>query len=490
MFRKKLLGLLSDASVYGISSMMTRLVGLVLLPILSEYLTREDYGIVSMLTVVSALYFPLANLGMTNAVFRRFNLDKDPIARAGVLTTGLVSVAISSCLLLVITQILAPQIAQIALGDATYTNLVRISLVASAFSTVSMIPFVTLRAARRVKTTAIMNVAKVIVSATVTLWFVIGEGWGVWGMIAATLVAEVVMCFVQLAVTASQFTALAKWGTWKLMARYGLPFVPHNIQSVGLDLFTMYMVHEMLGLGAVGLYGIAMKFASPIQFVVGSVQASWVPYKFQIHSEDANPGEFFRSAILYYVAALSYLWVGVSLWGPEVIRLVMPENFHGAADLMWSVALIPVTMGLFFMAGTGMELSDNTRPFPLVSFSGLVIMIAAAYVLIPWLGAPGAALATSAGWLAMAMVIYHLSQRRIAIPYDRGTILLFVAMAIVYVVAGLQLAGQPAWIRIAGITLLSLVYPLTGFLLMLRCPGERHRMIHLLSKVRLAAGIR
>jgi hypothetical protein len=50
----------------------------------------------------------------------------------------------------------------------------------------------------------------------------------------------------------------------------------------------------------------------------------------------------------------------------------------------------------------------------------------------------------------------------------------------------MELQSQPLPIRIAAITLLSLAYPVIGFLLLARSRTERGRMLHLLTKLRLA----
>ena len=168
--------------------------------------------------------------------------------------------------------------------------------------------------------------------------------------------------------------------TWREMLSYGLPFVPHHLQAVALALFGQYMVREMLGFDEAGLFNMASKFAMPVVFVVTAVQNSWVAYKFQIHAEDEDPKAFFRSTFTYYVAAITYLWVGVSLWGPEMVRLMTTSGFHPAALLVWAVSLVPLAQGIYFMSGTGMELSDNTRPFPLISLAGLVTVVAGAYL--------------------------------------------------------------------------------------------------------------
>lgn len=482
---RKLLDLLSDAAVYGISSMLSRIVGLALLPLLTRYLTPADYGVVIMLGVVGMLFAPLGNLGMTNAIFRRFNLEKDPQARASVLGTGLVSVTCSSLVMLAIGMLVAGPIARFIIGDASAVALVRVSLLAAAATAIGMVPFVSLRAARRVKTAALVNVSKVVLSLIVTVSLLVVWELGVWAVVLGTLVSEVALALAQIVMTFPSFRAGFAWATWKRMASYGLPFVPHHLQAVGMDLFGLFMIREMLGLGAAGIYGVATRFASPLNFIVGSVQQSWVPYKFQIHAEDADARSFFQSTLTYYVAALSYLWVGVALWGPEVVWLLAGPEFHDAAFLIWAVALIPVMQGLYYMSGTGLELSDNTRPLPLVSFAGLVVVVGAAFILIEPLGAMGAAMATALGWLAMAAAHYPLAQRRFMISYDWATVAWFVVMAAVFVTVGnFVVQPLPLLPRLTLMIMLSLIYPLTGFVVLLRSRYERGRMVHLLSKFR------
>src|SRR4051794_4564013 len=99
---RKLLSLLSDVAVYGVSSLLGQVIGFLLLPLYTRYLTPKDQGVVAMMAIVTLLFGPLANLGMTNAIFRRFNLEKAPGERRRVLSSGLVSVLVSSLALLVV----------------------------------------------------------------------------------------------------------------------------------------------------------------------------------------------------------------------------------------------------------------------------------------------------------------------------------------------------------------------------------------------------
>ena len=83
-----------------------------LLPVYTRYLTPDDNGVIAMLIIVTLLFGPLANLGMTNAVFRRLQSGQ---GRSGlppqVLGTGLLSVVLSgrlSCLAISLGSFILP----------------------------------------------------------------------------------------------------------------------------------------------------------------------------------------------------------------------------------------------------------------------------------------------------------------------------------------------------------------------------------------------
>jgi O-antigen/teichoic acid export membrane protein len=483
---RKLLDLLSDTLTYGASSLIGQVINFLLLRLYTEFLDTAQYGVIGMLAIVTLLFGPLANLGMTNAIFRRYAMSKDEATRQTVLGTGLSSIIASSLVLLLVSLLAAEPIARFVVGDVNTVNLVRLSLLSAAIATVGTVPRVMLRASRRVRTVALLNISQILFTTVPTIWFVVVQQQGVRGVVLGTLTGEVLSAVLAFFCTLGSFRAGFNLPTWREMLSYGLPFVPHHLQAVALALFGQYVVREMLGFHEAGLYNVASKFAMPVTFVVTAVQNSWVAYKFQIHAEDDDPKAFFRSTFTYYVAAITYLWVGVSLWGPEMVRLMTTEGFHPAARMVWAVSLIPLAQGIYFMSGTGMELSDNTRPFPLVSLAGLLTVIVGAYALVPQMGAMGAAVATVLGWVVMSGVMYVFARRRFAIEYDWATIACFGLLAAACVTAGCMVQDSPLSLRASCALALSLAYPLAAFMLLLRSPRERHRMQLLLTKFRLA----
>jgi O-antigen/teichoic acid export membrane protein len=488
---RKLLSLLSDIAVYGASSLLSQLINFLLLPVYTRYIDPNDNGVYSMIMTVTMFSTPLMNLGMTNAVFRRFNVEKEERRRGGVLTTGFLTILLATLSVLAIGLVFAQELARLAVGnemafqDPNATQFVRLGLLTVAASAIGAAPLAVLRADRRVRSVLLINVARVLLTVSSTIYLVVAVDWGVRGVFVGAVFGEVSCAGALFAITARSFRFAPSLTTWKRMASYGLPFVPHQIQGMAMEMLPAYAVGYLLGLPEAGLYNIALRFAMPLTFIVNAAQNAWVPYKFQIHANDDDPPTFFRTAVTYYVAGILYLWVGVSLWGPELVWLMTDKLYHPSALLIPVVGLIPVSRGIYFMLGTGLELSDDTRPMPLVTLAGLTTAAATAAFFIPLLGVAGGAISAASSFVALTVVLYYFSQQRFPIQYDWSTLLTLGALAAIAVTIGYIDLKQPAILRIPLAVAISLVFPFAEFAVLWRSSTERHRMRILYAKVRL-----
>ncbi|CAK9073414.1 Streptogramin A acetyltransferase (Virginiamycin acetyltransferase D) (Vat(D)) [Durusdinium trenchii] len=474
--------------IYGASSALSQVINFMLLPIYTDFLSTADYGVWAMLNIVLALFIPIANLGMSNAVFRRFNTCNDDEERQIVLSTGLLSVLCSTLLLGIFCLMFAGPLIDLVVAHPDSVRLMQLTVVTAMISSVGEITMVVLRADRRVRTSAAMNILRLLSTIGVSIFLVAQLRMGLMGAIIGGLVGAIVGTAAQFYVTRHSFRFELSSEQWQGMLRYGTPFVPHKIMAVLLTAFGQLVVLKQLGVAEGGLFRVAVMFSVPFTFVVHAVQKAWVPFKFQIHARDEDPPGFFRTAVTYYFAGTTYLWVGVAAWGPLALLLFTNPNFHDAALLIPIVAAIPLSEGLYFMLGTGIELSNNTRALPLVSLMGLITVVCTALPLVNALGATGAALGTIIGWCVMSAVIYLLSQRRFHVPYDWPSLIaFFVGSALCAALAyeGHALMNIPA--RIGMALGLSIAFPIFVTLTLLRSSTERSRMREIgrrLKKVR------
>ena len=62
--------------IYGLGGILTQIVGILLIPIYSRYLTPEDYGVVQILLVTAGFLSIVMELGFKTALFRSVMHDE------------------------------------------------------------------------------------------------------------------------------------------------------------------------------------------------------------------------------------------------------------------------------------------------------------------------------------------------------------------------------------------------------------------------------
>jgi O-antigen/teichoic acid export membrane protein len=481
---KKLKELLFDSAIYGASDILAKVIGFILLPLFTRYLTQAEYGVLAMFAFIKIFFVPIANLGMTNAIFRRFSLAQDSTERTTILSTGLTSVTTASALLGLVVYYSADLLNQILTGDAIYIEVCKIAVITATISSVGAIPLVILRADRRVTIVAILNIIKLILALSVSIYLVIGQEQGIAGIVWGNLIAELVALLAGFYFILQDFKFQFSKNIWQNMLDYGLPFLPHRLFVAGSLMFGQYSLRIFLGLEELGIYSIAVRFAMPVTFMVTAIQKAWVPFKFQVYAEDENPGAVLSSMVTYYMVTVSYLWVGISCWAPELIKLILPSHFHQSAYLIAFVSAVPLSSGLFFMFGSGFGLKQDTKSLPLISLSGLIAVILCSIALIPEYGGQGAAIASALGWLTMTRLFYAAAQNLYKIDYDWVVLAPCAVASISIVTISFYLLEHQAIYRIGLNTVATIGYPAFIIFLMIQSRKESSRVNNLFKFAR------
>ena len=80
--------LLRHSAIYGLGSIVARIVGVLLLPLYTRYLSPSDYGLIETLVALSAVLTALVAQGMKSAFFRFYFDSAEPARRLLVVRTA------------------------------------------------------------------------------------------------------------------------------------------------------------------------------------------------------------------------------------------------------------------------------------------------------------------------------------------------------------------------------------------------------------------
>ena len=121
---ERLKELLRHSAIYGLGSIVARVLGVLLLPLYTRYLSPSDYGLIETLVALSAVLTALVAQGMKSAFFRFYFDSAEPERRHLVVRTAFWYVMAASTAVTAVGIALAPQISSLLFGTHGHRGLV------------------------------------------------------------------------------------------------------------------------------------------------------------------------------------------------------------------------------------------------------------------------------------------------------------------------------------------------------------------------------
>ena len=175
--------LLKNTVIVAIGQISTKFISFFLLPLYTAYLSTEEYGVVDLLNTYVSLLLPLVFLQIDQSIFRYLiDVRKDEDGKKKLITTTMITVFIQSLIFLVIFVI----IAQFIKNDYKYflaTNVIA-----------AMISNLVLQISRGLGDNATYSQGSLVSGAgsiILNVAFIVGLDMGAYGMLLATLIANV-----------------------------------------------------------------------------------------------------------------------------------------------------------------------------------------------------------------------------------------------------------------------------------------------------------
>ncbi|MBM2841266.1 MAG: polysaccharide biosynthesis protein, partial [Bacteroidetes bacterium] len=187
----------------------------------------------------------------------------------------------------------------------------------------------------------------------------------------------------------------------------------------------------------VGIYQANYRLGIFMMLIVSMFDFAWRPF-FLTHANDADAKKLFARVLTYFVLLMTAVFLTLSLFLEDVVKLPIfwgysilpPEYWHG-------LAIVPVVLLGYMFLGisnnfvAGIYIEKKTQHLPANTLIGAFINVAANFLLIPFIGIMGAALATLLSYAAMAIALYVAVQRFYPIRYEFDRIAKIVVAAVV-----------------------------------------------------------
>jgi O-antigen/teichoic acid export membrane protein len=481
---KKLISFLSDSLTFGLGGILAQLIGFVLLPVYTRYLNPTDYGIIAMLSIIIAVFITVSGLGTNEAIFKYYRDSK--INNNQLISNAFLIVFLSASLLLLIGLLSRQFILKVLLEDNTINGflMIDLSLLIAFFMSLNSVFNSLVRAERRVKVALLVNVIFVIVQISISMVAIIFYELGVLGMVLGQFFGQILVFIILVTITFKDYEFDLNKLLSKKMIKYGVFSVPTQLMDTIMNQLAQFMIKSTLTLKESGLNAIATRITVPIQIVGSSMRYAHSGFFFQILNEEKEPTKLLRALASFYIALLTYLWVGVAIWGIEVLKILTPIEFHSAHILIAPLAIIPLLLIIYTFISSGIDSGKDLKPYLVVNGVGLVTYLVSLYFLLMKFGVIGAAYATIITRLIMIVVSNYFSQKRLKVPYNSFSIILLISAGFLVIYINHFFYEENIKIRLLVEIIISLLFPVICIIILSFFNIERKQIFNTFKSIK------
>lgn len=483
---QRLVGLVRNVAIYGLGDAATSIVSFLLLPIYVRYLTPEDYGVISLLLTVEVLTKIVFRWGVDASFMRLYYDCPDQPARQRLASTIFWFLAAFNGALLALGVAAAPAISRHLFGTTHYTSVLQLTLANTFVVGFYFIPFHVLRIKGRSPQFVALTFTRSLATLVLRLALVVGLKLGVLGVVLADVV-----------VTLAFTGVLARWALPLLRPvfsrailrealGFGLPRLPHGMAHQVVAVADRYLLTMFVSLREIGLYSVGASFGLAMKLFLSAFEYAWAPFYFATMSEpDAK--RTFRLVTTYGCAALALLAAGLAAVSTDVVRLMTKPAFYEAARVIPWVGLGVAFQGVYLLTSIGMNITKQTRYYPVATVAAAAASVGANLLLIPRHGALGAAWANALSYAVLAGVGMVLSQRFYPMAYEWSRLGRVVVAALAAFVTSVALVPTSLPIAVAlllhgGLVLAS--YPVFLLVMGFYRPEERAVLARVVERLR------
>ncbi len=436
--------LAKQTAIYGISTIVVRLLSYLLTPLYTRVFGQVAYGIVTDVYALIPFALVLLSMGMESSYFRFAakaeaeggTAEEVRGKKRHLFATTWGATLVASSLFFVAVVLLREPIACL-MGEAYVGHEEYVVLVASIilFDVATMIPFSRLREQGKALKFVLLKACNVVINVSLAVVFqatgLFESAFGVGWVFVTNLVASVAT-FLLILPTTERTIPRIDGRQLRLILAYSLPLLVGGIAGTANEFIDRqmikYLLPEDISMAQLGIYGAITKIAVVMTLFTQMYRLAAEPFFLSNFTKE----EFVESnaaALKYYMMASMMIFLGIALFR-DVFALIVGRDFREG------IFILPVILGANVLAGVWLNLSfwykreEKTRFAIYVTFVGLAVTIVANVVLLPRWGYYGAAWVRFVAEAAMVAVSYYLNRRYFPTPYDVRRIVEYVVLGV------------------------------------------------------------
>lgn len=471
--------LASQTAIYGLPTIVGRLLNYLLVPIYTRTFSTAQYGTVNEMYAYVSFLLIVLTYGMETSLF---NFSRNNENKEKVYSTILLTIILTSSVFILGTWLFDQPIADL-INYPNHTEYIIYFGWILGLDAISSIAFAKLREQQKAGLFAGIKILNIAANIFFNLFFIVycpkllaqnPQSWllkfydpqvGVGYVFVSNLISSIITILIQLPfILRVKFTF--DFSQLKTILKYSSPLLLAGLAGMTNEtidrILLKYLLPENIALEQVGIYGACYKISLIMTIFIQTFRFAAEPFFFS-HSDKQDAKQVYARVMKYFVIICSIIFLGTMI-NLSWIQGFIGKDFRSGLQVVPLLLMANFFLGVFFNLSIWYKLTNQTRYGAWLTIFGAVITLAGNFIFIPRFGYMACAYTTLVCYLLMMLVSYFIGNKHYHVNYDVKRIVAYIGLSLLLFAISQYISFDSDLLDITIKNLLLILFALVVFL--------------------------
>ena len=408
---------LTNSIIYAVGDIVNKAVPFLMLPILTKYLTPEDYGLIaSFLAFVAflSIFIGLSVQGAVNVSFFKLSSEKLRVY----IVNAILLLCISTSVVFIVILLFDTSISERLLLDKEWIYIVVLVSLSQFLTTLNLTLWI---AEERPKPYALYQFLQTVLITILSLVLIVGYELDWRGQVLSFIIGTVSFAMLSLLLMKQRNYLKLEYNRndMKDLLNFGLPLIPHQLGGWLSTNGDKLLLISLLGATSTGLFVVGYQIGMIMGIVVTAFNKAWSPYLYKKLSSNPTLDDkikIVKFTYLYFIGIM-ILIVLLNFLSDIIFTYILDASFAASQEFVIYILIAYGFSGMYYMVGNYILYEKQTKLLASITFSVAIVQIMLSYLFINTYGAIGVAYSSVISFATTFILVFIASYRVYPMPW-------------------------------------------------------------------------
>jgi O-antigen/teichoic acid export membrane protein len=403
--------------IFTSSNIITYAIPFILLPILTRFLTAEDYGIVSMFGIITSILSAIVGVNGHSGIAKFFH-EKSKEQLSIYISSTLILLVVSSFIVSIIFIFSGQYIAQLS---SLPQKLLWTALVISISQYFIRVSLVLLQVEKKALKYGLFNLSMTTINIILSILFIVGFKLKYEGKVFAQVFTSVFFAIISVSIMINKKWLVSKINSYDLYDAFtlGFPLIFHILGSVIITLIDRFFITNFVGLDQTGIYTVGYQIGTIINLLASSFNLAFQPWLYEKLNLNKFETKVLIVKIIYiYMIIIIFLAFALTVFSSFFLSYFVGQEFRNSYLYVGWIAFGYAFHGMYFMVSSFIFYTKKTKYLGIVMMFLAILNIILNVIMVPIFGALGAAYATTIVYFLQFIFVWLISHKIYSMPWN------------------------------------------------------------------------